>query len=98
MLRAGAGLPAWLDLGTIGDVAFQEAVGFLVIDLTHMVVTELANFAASAALAAPASLAARSSLRSSMHEYSPLSPAARGLRSDFREDRLSPGMDRNRRP
>jgi len=68
MLRAGAGLPAWLDFATIGDVALQEAAGFFVINLTHMVVAELANFAATAALTTPASVAARSSLRSSVHE------------------------------
>jgi len=40
-----------------------------------MVVAKLANFAASTAFTAPASLAARSSFRSSMHELSPYSPA-----------------------
>jgi hypothetical protein len=75
VLRASAGFPAWLDFATIGDVALHKAAGILIINLTHMVVAKLANFAASAALTAPASFAARSSFRSSMHELSPYSPA-----------------------
>jgi hypothetical protein len=75
VLCARAGFPAWLDFATIGDIALHKATGVLVIDLTHMVMAKLANFAASAALTAPASFAARSSFRSSMHELSPYSPA-----------------------
>jgi hypothetical protein len=74
MLRARAGFPARLDFATIGDVTLHKAAGVLVINLTHMVMAKLANFAASAAFTAPASLAARS-IRSSMHELAPLFPA-----------------------
>jgi len=75
VFSARAGFPTWLNFATIGDVALHKAAGVLVVNLAHMVVAKLANFAASTAFTAPASLAARSSFRSSMHELSPYSPA-----------------------
>jgi hypothetical protein len=63
VFRARAGFPAWLDFATVGDIALHKAASVLIINLTHMVMAKLANFAASAALAATASVAARSSFR-----------------------------------
>jgi hypothetical protein len=70
VLCASTSLPAWFDLTPIGDVALQKAVGIFIIDLTHVIMTELANFAAPAALTARAFIATRA-IRSSLHELSP---------------------------
>jgi len=69
VLGAGAGFTTRLNFATIRDVALHEAACVLVINLTHMVVTELTNFAAPAALTAPATFAARSAFISSLHEF-----------------------------
>ena len=60
MLGAGARLAAGFDLAAIRNVAFHEAAGIFVVDLTYMVMTKLTYFAARRALTAPtfASLAA----------------------------------------
>lgn len=63
--------PPWLDFAPIGDVALHKAAGIFVVDLADVIMTKLANLAASAALSAPAAVAARPSFRSFLHERSP---------------------------
>jgi hypothetical protein len=75
VFRTGAGFAAWLNFASIRDVALHKAAGILVIDLTHMIMAKLANFAADTALTPPASLAAWCSFRSSLHELSPYFPS-----------------------
>jgi len=60
VFSAGPRLAAGFDFSTIRNVTFHETAGVLVINLTHMIVTELAYFTARSALASPArSFAAR---------------------------------------
>jgi hypothetical protein len=88
---AGARFPARFDFPTIRDVAFHKAASILVVNLTHMIVAELANFAASAALTAPATittiaaLTARPSFRSSLHELFSLFPCHAFFAGDLRK-------------
>jgi hypothetical protein len=60
---------AGFDLATIRNVAFHETAGVFIIDLTHVIVTKLANFAARWPLAARRgrSVAPWSGFRSSLH-------------------------------
>ena len=46
MLGAGSCLAARLDLAAIRNKAFQQAAGVFVIDVAHMIMAKLANFAA----------------------------------------------------
>src|SRR5258708_39676764 len=63
----GASLTTWLNLPPVRNVALKKAAGIFVINLTHMVMTELTNFAASAALTTWTPVATWP-LRSSLHE------------------------------
>jgi hypothetical protein len=69
VLGARPGLAAWLDFSTIRDVPFYETVCIFVVDFAHMIVAELAYFAARCTLAssALAPFATRGSFRSSLH-------------------------------
>jgi hypothetical protein len=71
VFRACASFAPWLDFAPIRDVALHKAAGILVVDLANVIMTKLANLAASSALSAPAPFAARPSFRSFLHELSP---------------------------
>jgi hypothetical protein len=51
MFGACPGLAPGFDLATVRDIAFHEAIGFLVVNLADVVMAKLANFAAGRALA-----------------------------------------------
>jgi hypothetical protein len=69
MLGARPGLAARLDLSTIRYVPLHETVRIFVVDFAHVIVAELAYFAARCTLAssALAPFAAWGSFRSSLH-------------------------------
>jgi hypothetical protein len=50
MLGARASFAAGFDFSTIRDVSFHETVGIFIVNFTDMIVAELTDFAASAAL------------------------------------------------
>jgi hypothetical protein len=59
MLRAGAGLAARADLAFLGDVLAQQ-IGFLIVDLQHLVSAKLAKLGLGKELAVTAAFASRS--------------------------------------
>src|SRR5579872_5303423 len=68
VFRARSRFAAGFNLATIRNVAFHESAGVFVINLTSMIVTKLANFAARWPLSAPTrAIASWSAFRSSLH-------------------------------
>src|SRR5579859_1185755 len=78
VFRARSRFAAGFDLATIRNVAFHETAGIFIINLTNVIVTKLANFAARWPLATrTAAIAPWGGIRSSLHGLfsSSLSPA-----------------------
>jgi hypothetical protein len=50
MLGTGASFAAWFDFPAIRDVTFHVTIGIFIVNFAYMIMAELTNFAASAAL------------------------------------------------
>jgi len=67
VFRARARFAAGFNLATIRNVAFHETAGVFIIDLTNVIVTKLAHFAARGPLTPRGAIAPWAAFRSSLH-------------------------------